>query len=122
MERLSKKPVLISDILSEFFVESKFTESDQWFLLKLWKNWSHLLPSESIKDSKPVAYRKGRLLLWVCNSVQLQEMNFFVEELKKNINLTFKKEWVKEIYFTVNDSIVKKKEKIIKQLAEYFTD
>ena len=91
MNRDPKQPTLVSDMLADFFVSTPFIESDQGFLLKLWKKWDHFTKEESMKDSKPVAYHKGRLLLWVSDSVQLQEMNFYMEELKKDIALFFKK-------------------------------
>ena len=121
-EKEQKKPTLVSDILADFFLNSQFTKSDQWFLLKLWQKWEHFIKVESMKDSKPVAYHKGRLLLWVSDSVQLQEMNFYIEELKENISKFFEKEWVKEIYFTVNRDMAEKKEKTMKKLVEYFPD
>ncbi|MYE07816.1 MAG: DUF721 domain-containing protein [Oligoflexia bacterium] len=112
-----EEPLLLSHILNDFF-NTHFTESDQWFGIKLWHSWSKFTTKKILKQTKPVSYQKGRLVLWVDNSVELQELHFYIEELKQTINAYFQKQWVTEIHFTLNKDILKKREQSVRWLKK----
>ena len=103
----------LSDILNHFFKE-QLGESDQWFAIELWRHWPRLTTQAILQQTKPVSYQKGRLVLWVANSVELQELSFHIEELKEKINTHFKKEWIRDIHFTLNKDILRKREQSMK--------
>ena len=65
-----------------------------------------------------MSYQNGHLVLWVNNTVELQELHFYIEELKNNINTYFQKQWIKEIHFTLNKDILKKREQSAKWLKK----
>lgn len=112
MDRKTTKPILLVNILQDFF-NKHLEQSDQGFAIKLWKKWHLFNFSKIITKTKPLSYQNGRLVLWVANSVELQELNFHKEELKQNINSYFKKTWIKEIFFTTNTDLLKKREQSI---------
>ena len=109
----TKEPILLSDILNNFFKE-QLGKSDQWFAIELWRHWSQFTTQAILQQTKPVSYQKGRLVLWVANSVELQELSFHIEELKEKINTHFKKEWIRDIHFTLNKDILRKREQSMK--------
>ena len=86
---------IVCDVLPSYFKESSF-------LVKLWEHWPQLNNIPILQKAKPIGYKSGRLVLWVEGSVVLQELHFYIEELRNQINLFFKKESVQEIHFTVN--------------------
>lgn len=116
MEKKTKEPTPLSDILSTFF--QHLSKSDQWFSIKLWQSWPELASIDILKQTRPVSFQNGRLVLWVENSVELQELSFYIEELKNKINSHFEKQWVKEIHFTLNKDILKKREQSAKLLQK----
>ncbi len=113
----TNKPVLLSDILNSFF-NNHLQESDQWFGIKLWHSWPRFATTSILKQTKPVSYQNGRLVLWVSNSVELQELGFQTEELKDKINSYFEKQWIRTIHFTLNKNILKKREQSAKLLRK----
>lgn len=117
MNNKTKEPVPLSDILHTFF-NKQCKESDQWFGVKLWQNWSKLATSDILKQTKPVSFQNGRMVLWVKSSVELQELSFYIEELKDKINSHFEKQWVKEIHFTLNKNILEKRKLSAKLLQK----
>lgn len=119
MDNKTKEPVLLSDILHTFF-NQKWEQSDQWFSIKIWQSWDGLATTDLLKQTKPVSFQTGRLVLWVGNSVELQELSFCIEELKDKINAYFDKQWVKEIHFTLNKDILKKREQSAKLFQKIF--
>ena len=100
------------------FLDKMLKNSDQWFAFKLWQCWPELAQNDILKQSQPVSFQKGRLVLWVTHSVELMELSFQMEELKQKINSHFKKQWVKEIHFTVNKEILKKRQKSVQALSQ----
>jgi len=115
--RKTKEPNPLSSILNTFFNKHPAT-SDQLFGTKLWQNWSRLAMSDIAAHTKPVSYQKGRLVVWVANSIELQELSFHVEALKHKINSHFGKKWITDIHFTVNKDLVKKREQSAKLLQK----
>ena len=112
-----KEPILLSHILNTFF-NKHLAASDQLFSTKLWQNWSRLAMPHIAAYTKPVVYQKGRLVVWVANSVELQELSFHVETLKHKINTYFGKQWITDIHFTVNKDLLKKREQSARLLQK----
>ena len=112
---------LLADILHPF-LDKTLSKSDKWFAFKLWQHWSKLGTADIIKQSRPVHFQKGKLVLWVDNSVQLMELSFQIEELKNNINTHFKKKWVTDIHFTVNKEVLQKRKKSAYILSKIFAE
>lgn len=117
MKEIQTRPVPLSDILQTFF-QNRLNNTDHGIEIKLWKNWSHFATTEILKCAKPVNYQNGRLILWVAHSVALQELSFHLEDLKQAINSHFKKDLIKDIYFTVNKDLLNKKVKTLKFLQK----
>ena len=99
---------MLSKVLYDFF-DKHLPASDQWFAMQLWHKWSEFSTVDILKKTRPVSYQKGRLVLWVAHSVELQELSFHTETVKDRINSHFKKEWVKDIHFTLDKDILKKR-------------
>ncbi len=117
VNKSNPQPILLSDIIKNFFNDQQFLQSDQCFGIKLWKIWPQLTEGTILKEAKPVSYQNGHLVLWVANSVQLQETHFHIDELKNKINQHFEKKYVEEIHFTFNKSILEKRQKTIELLG-----
>ena len=114
----TKQLILLSDILDNFLKKQLVKESDQWFAVKLWQHWPQLTTQTTLQQTKPISYQKGRLVVWVAHSVELQELSFYIEELKDKINSHFKKQWITDIHFTLNKDLLKKREKSMKFFQE----
>ena len=71
-----KEPILLSNILNDFF-NTHLTQSDQWFGIKLWHSWPQFTTKNILEQTKPVSYQKGRLVLWVDNTVELPGTQLF---------------------------------------------
>jgi hypothetical protein len=119
MKKKPKEPAPLSDILNTFFTQH-LNKSDQWFGIKLWQHWPEMATSDILRQTKPVSFQKGRLVLWVANSVELQELSFHIEELKDKINTHFERHWITDIHFTLNKDILKKREQSVKLLQKIF--
>lgn len=64
------------------------------------------------KHTAPVDYERGRLIVWVSDSVRLQEMTFVVKALQEKINTYIGKRWVTSIRFTLDRKCVPKPSEI----------
>ena len=113
----TQKPTPLSEILPSFLKEC-LKNSEQSFGIRLWQNWSLFAIHKVLKNTRPVNYKAGRLVLWVSPSTDLQELGFHTEDLKQKINTHFKKDWVREIHFTLNRDILKLREQTAKLLQE----
>ena len=109
----------LSDILYPF-LDNALKNSDHWFALKLWQCWPELATTDLLKQSRPVQFQNGRLLLWVSHSVQLMELSFQIKELKDKINSYFEKPWVQDIHWTLNTDTLKSREKSAQILSKIF--
>ncbi len=116
----TQKPVPLSDILPSFFKEH-LKNTDQGFGIRLWRDWKRFAVYDVLRNTRPVNYQAGRLVLWVSHSTDLQELSFHTNDLKEKINKHFKKPWVQEIHFTLNRDILKLREQTAKLLKEIET-
>ncbi len=118
-ERKNKQPQLISSLLSDFF-QIRLSDPNQKIRFYLERRWTEIcktFPSTIL--TKPVDYQSGHLLLWVKSSVEIQELSFYKEELKKQINIYLKKHEIKEISFTINQKLLQKKERSLNLLNQF---
>ena len=117
-ERKNKQPQLISSLLSDFF-QIRLSDPNQKIRFYLERGWTEIcktFPSTIL--TKPVDYQNGHLLLWVKSSVEIQELSFYKEELKKQINIYLKKHEIKEISFTINQKLLQKKQRSLHLLNQ----
>ena len=85
-------------------------------LWKLMNKWSSLMGPHLGKQSLPILYEKGVLIIWVNHSCLMQEMIFASPQIKKKINQFLEKSWVKKVRFTANKKGVENFQKIDPQL------
>lgn len=98
------------DVLQSLLKNSKFTLSDHFQRWRLWREWSNIVGSEVSKYCLPVDYRNKTLILWVENSILIQELVFVREPIIYKINHFLKQEWVKIIRFTLDNSAIPPKD------------
>lgn len=86
--------------------------SEQFLRWKLWLNWKDIVGPTTAEYTEPVSYHNGILYLWVKNSSWMQQMTFISETIKVTINQKFKKDFVKEIRYTLDRKNTPTKENI----------
>lgn len=93
-----------AEVLKSLFDDKKKggVVSDQFWRWKLWMTWSEVVGASISENSEPVSYRDGVLWLCVRNSTWMQQMTFMSETIKNVINQKFRKDYVKEIRFTLD--------------------
>ena len=122
----------LSSLLDNFF-QIRLSHPDQQIKLYLKKGWAEICKKYQPATLAQLAdYQNGHLLLWVKSSVEIQELSFYKEDLKKNINaylkkqihstnnpkLNPKKHQVSEIFFTINQKLLQKKERSLHLLNQ----
>ena len=103
--------VSLSTTLKSFF--SKEYNADHIFTVRLWQAWSQIAKKNIFKNTKPVSFKNGQLVLWISSAAEMQEIHFHIEELKQNIKEHFKTNRVESIHFTFNRDVLLRKQKSI---------
>ena len=133
--RRNSKLQPLSSLLDSFF-QAKLSHPDQQIKRYLKKAWDELCKKyQPAQFTKMVDYQNGHLLLWVRSSSELQELSFYKEDLKKYINaylkkqiqmhfakntkLNIKKHQVTEIFFTINQKLLQKKQRSLHLLNQF---
>lgn len=94
-----------SEVLQRLFENSKSPISDPFLVWKLGLRWEQVLEGEFSKVSRPVGFSRGCLVIWVKDSVWMQEMIFFREEIIRKVNEHLGKKWAKTITLTLHRKI-----------------
>ncbi|OQW50244.1 MAG: hypothetical protein A4S09_00170 [Proteobacteria bacterium SG_bin7] len=105
-----------SDILQGLLHNSKTPLSDQFLRWKLWQQWVDVVDAEMARQTRPVGFDRGTLLIWVEHSVYIQQLNFVTKELTEKVNKYVGRDWVKRIRFTLDRKVVLSEEEQRKQL------
>ncbi len=79
-------------------MEGQSPLAQQFTRWKLWKNWSHYVGESIAKHSEPGGYSYGKLYIHVYDSVWLQHLLFFKDQIKSEINTKLGFEYVKEVF------------------------
>ena len=131
-ERKNSNPQHLSHLLDNFF-QARLSHPDQQITLYLKKSWAEICKKyQPAQAAQIVNYQNGHLLLWVKSAVEIQELSFYKEDLKKYINvylkkhidtknpkLNPKKQQVTEILFTINQKLLQKREQSLKLLKQF---
>ncbi|GAB6887916.1 hypothetical protein JCM13304A_14140 [Desulfothermus okinawensis JCM 13304] len=73
-----------STLISEIIDQKGGTE--KFALIRLWKNWEHVLGENLAKLAKPLGTNKKTLIIGVEDSLLMQELTFFTPDILKKIN------------------------------------
>jgi hypothetical protein len=96
-----KKPQKLSavaDVLQRLFENSKSPLADGFQRFRLESEWPSIVGETIGKHSRPIQYDKGTLIVEVTNSVWLQEIRFFVDEIIFKVNKHKGHHWVDRIH------------------------
>lgn len=91
-----------SDVLQSLLQNSKSPLAQQFTRWRLWRYWPEVVGPSMARYTAPVSYDRGRLIVWVSDSVRLQEMTFVVSALQEKINSFVGRKWVHSIRFTLD--------------------
>ncbi len=98
MSEKPKKPLIhAADVLQRLFENSKSPLAGGFQRFKLEGQWSQIVGPTLAKNSRPVNYDKGTLIIEVTNSVWLNEVRFLLDDIKYKINQHMGSIWVEKI-------------------------
>lgn len=99
MSEKPKKPSSAADVLQRLFENSKSPLSDGFQRWKLETRWSDIVGPTISKNSRPVFYDNGTLIVEVANASWMNEIRFFTEDIKYKVNQHVGSSWVQKIHF-----------------------
>jgi predicted nucleic acid-binding Zn ribbon protein len=91
-----------AEVLQKLLEEKAGPVSDQYLRWKLWLSWKEIVGPTVAENAEPISYHQGTLWLWVRNSVWMQQMSFMSEPIKNSVNQKFRKDFVREVRFTLD--------------------
>jgi predicted nucleic acid-binding Zn ribbon protein len=97
-EKKSQKPFTAADVLQRLFENSKSPLSDGFQRWRLESQWESIVGATMGKHSRPIQFDKGTLVVEVTNSVWLQEIRFFIDDIKTKVNQHKGYNWVERIH------------------------
>ena len=110
-----------AEVLKSLFEEKEGGPvSEQFQRWKLWLNWKDIVGPTTAECTEPVAYHKGVLWLWVKNSTWMQQMTFMSETIKNTVNQKYKKDFVREIRYTLDRKNIPKENSDFKANVKKF--
>ena len=110
-----------AEVLKSLFEEKEGGPvSEQFQRWKLWLNWKDIVGPTTAEYTEPVSYHNGVLWLWVKNSTWMQQMTFMSETIKNTVNQKYKKDFVKEIRYTLDRKNIPKENSDFKANVKKF--
>lgn len=110
-----------AEVLKSLFEEKEGGPvSEQFQRWKLWLNWKDIVGPSTAEYTEPVAYHNGVLWLWVKNSTWMQQMTFMSETIKNTVNQKYKKDFVREIRYTLDRKNIPKENSDFKANVKKF--
>lgn len=94
------------DILQGLLHNSKTPLSDQFLRWKLWQQWGDVVGNDMARQTRPVGFEGGMLLIWVEHPVYIQQLNFVTKELMEKVNKYVGRDWIRRIRFTLDKKVV----------------
>jgi len=97
---LEKTEKQVADVVKNVFEKIKFEERrSQAEVINVWKN---ALDPLIVAHTQPIALKNGVLIVYVDNSVWLNEINsFWKQDILLKLQSAFGKTMIKNIYFTI---------------------
>ncbi len=89
-----------SDVLQSLLQNSKSPLAEQFVRWRLWRYWGEVIGPEWAEVSKPVEFKKGRLIVWVASSAHMNEMTYLLQPMKARINIYLARTFVHHIRLT----------------------
>ncbi len=110
-----------AEVLKSLFEEKEGGPvSEQFQRWKLWLNWKDIVGETTAEYTEPVSYHNGVLWLWVKNSTWMQQMTFMSETIKNTVNQKYKKDFVREIRYTLDRKNIPKENSDFKANVKKF--
>ena len=96
-----------SDLLKGLMQNVQSPLAPGFLRLQLETQWSQVVGERIASLSKPAAFDKGVLDVWVAHPTWMQELWYIRDEIKEKINFhigrqTGRRDWCKEVRFTLN--------------------
>lgn len=91
-----------SSVLQSLFEGGKSPMSEQFLRWKLWMKWKDVVGATMAEHTEPVGLQRKVLYVWVKNSVWMQQMTFVKGQLIQTIGEKFKKDFIRDIRFTLD--------------------
>ncbi len=101
-----RKSVLLptSDVLQSILQNSKSPLFHGFTRWKVLREWPSIVGAEIAKRCEPIAYRHGILYLQARNSIYMQELGFFKNDIQKKVNDKLQRPWVRQLKIVLNSS------------------
>ncbi len=123
MKGSAKKSVLVpvSNVLQAVLGNGKSPLSHQFIRWRLWRFWPEVVGETVASYSRPVGYDRGALVIWVQNSVQMQEMLFLRQQIRDSVNRYLGQNYVHRISLTLDDRSVPRLEETAGGLRDFLS-
>lgn len=89
-----------ADVLQVLLQNSKSQLSDGFLRWRLENQWAEVVGATIAEHTRPAAYNKGQLHIWVRHPAWMQQLWFFQEAIKEKVNAHVGRAWVTEVRFT----------------------
>lgn len=91
-----------SDVLQGLLQNSKSPIADGFQRWRLERSWPEIVGKTIAEQTMPARFDNGVLFIWVRHSVWMQQLWFFQNEIRDNVNKHLGRQWVKQVKFTLN--------------------
>ncbi len=108
-------------VLQAVFGNGKSPLSHQFIRWRLWRFWPQVVGETVARHSRPVGYDRGALVIWVENSVQLQEMLYLRRQITEAVNRYLGQKYVHRISLTLDDKSVPRLEETAEGLRDFLS-
>lgn len=98
-EKKPQKPKPVADLLQNLFENAQSPLSAGYQRWKLESRWEDIVGPTIGKNSRPVFYDNGTLLVEVSSAAWLNEIRFFSGDIIKKVNKHMGQTWVTKIRY-----------------------
>ncbi len=119
---MKSKLLPASDVLQSLFQEGKSPLASEFSRWQLWRKWPEVVGPTIAAQTDPVGFHDGVLLIWVKNSVWMNQMTFMVKPLKEKVNAFLGSNKVQMIRFTTDRKSVPRLEEAEAGLLDFLSN
>jgi len=94
-----KKPIHIGNFINEVLFSCRSEIESGVF--EIWDNWESIVGKVIAIDTRPAAFKKKELIVYVSGSAWIQQLQFLKKDIIKSINRVCDKTLVEDISFKI---------------------
>ncbi|MCC7402974.1 MAG: DUF721 domain-containing protein [Bdellovibrionales bacterium] len=110
-----------SDVLQSLLGNGKSGLAEQFQRWRLWRQWNEVVGEILAKNTCPVGFQDGILIIWVDHPARIQDLYYVKQAMIDKINEYLGRRWVKNLKFTTDRKAVPKLEESEQGLRDYLS-